>query len=110
MNDAILSKRFIGPAALALSLSAAGLGGCAGHAGTHAALQGPVAEPVRTAAAADRPAFGVGDELGWMAFGDLALAPLPGEPTHVLVIALADQEADDTPAFDWVGRYLALAR
>ncbi|MEM9882074.1 MAG: hypothetical protein AAF800_04045 [Planctomycetota bacterium] len=91
-------------AALAYVLAAA-LGGCQAYTSTpRATLDAPL--PPQVAAAHAAPAFGVGDELGWLAFGDLALAPLPGEPRDVLVIAAAEPNAPD---FDWLGRYLALA-
>jgi len=84
------------------------LGGCGSFGSTEqAAADQPMAGELGVTLASERPTFGVGDELGWLAFGDLALAPMPGEPTDVLVIAKA--EPMEPASFDWVGQYLALA-
>lgn len=98
------------PALAVLSLTAAGLlpGGCATAPTAGVRVVAPLPASVSLAMAGEQPSFGVGDELGWLAFGDLALVPQPGEPTSVLVIARAEPTDDD--AFDWVGTHLALAR
>ncbi|MEM9419827.1 MAG: hypothetical protein AAGA25_12375 [Planctomycetota bacterium] len=83
------------------------LGGCSTSSPHQATVDQPMPEHLEMAMASSMPTFGVGDELGWLAFGDLALAPMPGEPTDVLVIVKA--EPADIQSFDWVGQYLALA-
>ncbi len=95
--------------ALTLATAATGLllGGCSSAPTESSLAQQPLPDAVELAMASDLPTFGVGDELGWLAFGDLALAPMPGEPRDVLVIARA--ESSDAASFDWVGQYLALA-
>lgn len=82
-------------------------GGCAHQTAQRATVDQPLSEYLELAMNSPQPTFGVGDELGWLAFGDLAIAPLPGEPTDVLVVARA--EPVDEQSFDWMGRYLALA-
>ncbi|MEM7626685.1 MAG: hypothetical protein AAF333_13910 [Planctomycetota bacterium] len=84
-----------------------GAGGCANSLTPHAGVDQPMPAHLQLAMDSGQPTFGVGDELGWLAFGDLALAPLPGEPTSVLVVAQA--EPVDEAAFNWVNTYLALA-
>lgn len=91
-------------AAAAISLC---LGGCSTSPAEQAGTSPSVTGDLEWAIASAQPTFGVGDELGWLAFGDLALAPMPGLPTDVLVIAKA--EPVDEASFDWVTQYLALA-
>lgn len=83
------------------------LGGCSSLSPAQATIDQPMPAHLEMAMASAVPTFGVGDELGWLAFGDLALAPMPGELRDVLVIVKA--EPVDPAAYDWVGRYLALA-
>lgn len=86
------------------------LGGCSTAPTAGAQIDQPLPASIELAMAGDQPSFGVGDELGWLAFGDLALAPQPGEPRNVLVIARAEPKDDESFAsFDWVGTHLALA-
>lgn len=95
--------------ALTLTTATTGLllGGCCGTNDEKAFVDQPLPGSIELAMASDLPTFGVGDELGWLAFGELALAPMPSEPRDVLVIARA--EPVDEASFDWVGQYLALA-
>ena len=83
------------------------LGGCSVSPTGQAVIDQPLPAHLERAMASDLPPFGVGDELGWLAFGDLALAPLPAEPQDVLVIVHA--EPIEYEHFDWIGQYLALA-
>ena len=101
-------RRFRSPLAAFALLGLAISTGCAHQPlSPHAGIDQPMPAHLQVALDSGQPTFGVGDELGWLAFGDLALAPLPGEPTSVLVIAQA--EPAEAPGFDWVGTYLALA-
>lgn len=81
-------------------------GGCATGV-VQTEVDQPVPDRVEVALSSGQATFGVGDELGWIAFGDLALAPAPGQMRDVLVIVRA--EPVDADGFDWIGRYLALA-
>lgn len=92
---------------LAVALFGFGAGGCASRTAPQANVDQPMPAHLQLAMDSGQPTFGVGDELGWLAFGDMALAPLPGEPTSVLVVAQAEPARD--ASFDWVGSYLALA-
>lgn len=93
---------------MALALLGLGAGGCATHSVPQANIDQRMPEHLQLAMDSQQPTFGVGDELGWLAFGDLALAPQPGEPTNVLVVAQAEPVED--ALYDWVGTYLALAK
>ncbi|MEM1109380.1 MAG: hypothetical protein AAGH99_11910 [Planctomycetota bacterium] len=93
--------------AVILTAAALLIGGCTTSTSVLATVDQPMPEHLELALSSGLPTFGVGDELGWLAFGDLALAPLPGESDSVLVIAEA--EPIDLQSFDWVGRYLAMA-
>lgn len=83
-----------------------GLGGCSTGV-VQTELDQPIPDRVEVALSSGQATFGVGDELGWIAFGDLALAPAPGQMKDALVIVRA--EPIEASQFDWIGRYLALA-
>ena len=89
-------------AAVVIGLS----GGCS-SSGVQVVIDQTMPAHLQLAMTSDQPTFAVGDELGWLAFGDLALAPQPGEPRKVLVVAQATPTPD--AGFDWVGRYLTLS-
>jgi len=90
-------------AAVVIGLS----GGCS-TSGVQVMIDQPMPAYLQAAMTSDQPTFAVGDELGWLAFGDLALAPQPTEPGKVLVVAQAKPIPD--AGFDWIGRYLTLSR
>lgn len=105
-------NRFSVSSLVLIAAAACVTGGCATDA-RQARVDQPLPSHLQLAMNSPQPTFGVGDELGWLAFGDLALAPQPGEPTEVLVIARAETTkggafGEVSPlGFDWVGQYLA---
>ncbi|MEM8739438.1 MAG: hypothetical protein AAGG38_13325 [Planctomycetota bacterium] len=97
----MVHRGLIGTAGVAGALTlGSGLGGCTTSV-VQARIDQPLPVHLEMAMSSGQPTFGVGDELGWLAFGDLAIAPMPGEPREVLVIASVEPAG-----FDVVSRYL----
>ena len=72
------------------------LGGCATQP-TQATIDQPMPEHLALAMHSSQPTFGVGDELGWLAFGDLALAPARPRRVHAGLVVSADRPPGDRP-------------
>lgn len=93
-----LPRSVAAPAAM-LVLTAAPLLGCT--------APGPARPVVVAEADAEHaPRYGVGDSLGHVMFARVAAAPQASPAHEVLAIA----QAEPTPAFDWMNRYLSLTR
>ncbi len=63
---------------------------------------------VATRVASAQPSFGVGDELGWMMFSQVAMAP-EASPTYE-VLATVDSAPVVSELGLWLEQYLSMAR